>query len=129
MEIEEFIWTPEDYNPSAFHINDLIILKLKTPFIFNGNVRPVQLPYDTDFASNDCIVSGWGSLFYCKYCTLSLSIMSPVIYSKKYLTTFQLDQVLNYCNLSRFLSFLIVCACLSQVIKVYFPMGNYVLEI
>ena len=39
MEIEEFLWTPEDYNPSDFHINDLIILKLKTPFVFNRDVR------------------------------------------------------------------------------------------
>ena len=66
MEIEEFIWTPEDYDPSNFHINDLIILKLKTPFVFNKVVRPVELPYDKDFGSNEgidkCLVTGWGAL-------------------------------------------------------------------
>ena len=83
MEIEEFLWTPEDYNPSDFHINDLIILKLKTPFVFNRDVRPVQLPYDTDFATNNtiqnCIVSGWGSLFYCKYYNIARFIWNAEI--------------------------------------------------
>ena len=68
MIIEEFIWTPEDYDPSANHTHDLIILKLTTPFIFNRNVRPIQLPYDADLASNDCTVSGWGALMYRKSC-------------------------------------------------------------
>ena len=73
MEIEEFIWTPEDYIPSSFHINDLIILKLKIPFVFNKYVGPVKLTYDRDFASNyrieNCIVSGWGALIYGEYFT------------------------------------------------------------
>jgi len=68
MEIEEFIWTPEDYSPSSFHINDLIILKLKTALLFNRDVRPVELPHEKNFASNDridnCLVSGWGALNY-----------------------------------------------------------------
>ena len=70
MEIEEFIWTPEDYSPSNFHINDLIILKLKTPFVFNKYVGPVKLTHDRDFASNDrienCLVSGWGAIDNCE---------------------------------------------------------------
>ena len=104
MEIKEFIWTPEDYDPSAFHINDLIILKLKKPFDFNQNVQPVRLPYDKNFASNaikNCIVSGWGALFYSKYGSFNYTC----IYSKhtwlikKWLITFQRDQLLNFYNM------------------------------
>ena len=71
MIIEEFIWTPEDYEPSAFYINDLIILKLKTPLIQNRFVKPVILP-NRSLVSNvsidNCVVSGWGALRFSKFC-------------------------------------------------------------
>lgn len=43
--------------------NDVCLLRLKEPLVFNDEVQPVKLPeQDQAFESGDAIVSGWGTL-------------------------------------------------------------------
>ena len=63
MYVEKII-IHENYNTNTID-NDIAILKLKTPLIFNDDVQPACLPH-SNFAPEKYgqigVVSGWGSL-------------------------------------------------------------------
>lgn len=57
----EKIIVHKNFNPSTLQ-NDIALMKLKRPIIFNANVSPICLP-DFDFAAGTtCYVTGWGLL-------------------------------------------------------------------
>lgn len=51
--------------------NDIAVMKLATPAVFNDRIRPVNLPRkkdrDNTFVQEACITSGWGKDKDCKY--------------------------------------------------------------
>ena len=56
-----------DYDPrkDAKHDNDIAILKLETPLIFNKNVMPASLPNPSfNLKPKVAVVSGWGKTRY-----------------------------------------------------------------
>ncbi|XP_068208498.1 trypsin-1-like [Palaemon carinicauda] len=50
----------EDFDPRKV-INDVSLLKLSKPFVFNDFVQPIALPLQGHVATGDCVVTGWGS--------------------------------------------------------------------
>ncbi|KAB0797010.1 hypothetical protein PPYR_11071 [Photinus pyralis] len=52
---------PHDlYDPMGGYRNDIGILKLKTPIVFNEKVKPVKLSENYIGTSIGCVLSGWG---------------------------------------------------------------------
>ncbi|XP_058829460.1 collagenase-like [Topomyia yanbarensis] len=50
----------EKYNP-LFAANDVAVIKLPTPVVFNDRIQPVKLPTSSDnYADQKVVVSGWG---------------------------------------------------------------------
>ncbi|XP_044584591.1 proclotting enzyme-like isoform X2 [Cotesia glomerata] len=54
----------ENFNPSSYE-NDIAILKINRPTIFNNYIWPICLPPEgTSFENKNAIVIGWGSQYY-----------------------------------------------------------------
>ncbi|XP_066971354.1 trypsin-1-like isoform X1 [Macrobrachium rosenbergii] len=50
----------EDYDPDKIS-NDVSLLRLSEPLVFNDFVQPVALPPQGHVATGDCVVTGWGT--------------------------------------------------------------------
>jgi secreted trypsin-like serine protease len=51
----------EDYGSTTFN-NDISLLKLSRPLVFNDFVAPIALPTQLQNSTGDSLVSGWGTL-------------------------------------------------------------------
>ncbi|XP_068209326.1 trypsin-1-like [Palaemon carinicauda] len=49
----------QDYDPSTF-VNDIAILKLRTPLEFNSFVQPIEI-FSQGTPTGTCMMSGWGA--------------------------------------------------------------------
>ncbi|XP_043262965.1 trypsin-like [Colletes gigas] len=60
----ETIILHENYNSRDSWINDIALLKVKTPFVLNKNISPVPLPEANEDVPTmtQAIVSGWGDI-------------------------------------------------------------------
>lgn len=50
----------EDFNGFT-HSNDVALLRVSKPFVFNDFVQPIDLPPENHTATGDCLISGWGA--------------------------------------------------------------------
>ena len=57
------IIVPDDYDPAFKLKNDIAIIKLEKPLLFNNDRKPACLPTDSYYPVQDenCFISGWGS--------------------------------------------------------------------
>ena len=57
------IIVPDDYDPAFKLKNDLAIIKLEKPLVFNNNIQPACLPIHSynPVQDENCFISGWGS--------------------------------------------------------------------
>ncbi|KAL6257052.1 hypothetical protein P5V15_011987 [Pogonomyrmex californicus] len=76
----------EEYNASNSWINDIALLKLKTPFVFSSLVSPVPLPIQDQLVSDRAIgmVSGFGRLDLLGNSTKQLYVADIIIAKHKY---------------------------------------------
>ena len=58
------IIVPDDYDPAFKLKNDLAIIKLEKPLVFNNNIQPACLPIHSynPVQDENCFISGWGSI-------------------------------------------------------------------
>ena len=76
--IDQIIWNTDYSN------NDIALLKLKSPLVFNQNVQPACLPPSIDYypVHKTCFVSGWGKLGISAPTPQNLQFVDVKIFSK-----------------------------------------------